>query len=300
MSGTIGIISGTVRLQVLRVQAVRVVVWRPERHLVRRGGRAGAVLSGRTAPGGDGDGAYGGVMYLENLVFDAVDPRRLGRFWRATLDARTLTDEPEGFEIRLHHPGGPDLDLCFQAVPQQPSEPLRLHLDLRGAEHQLATVDRLLALGARPLDIGQSDVPWVVLGDVEGNPFCVMERRAVYVETGPIAALPLDSADPNRDGVLWAWLTGWTPTPGVAPVTLRHASRRGPLLELWPEPEPKGPYKNRLHLDVRLESGDDPDEVAAGIRERGGRALDHGWGPLPWQVYADGSGNEFCVLAARS
>src|SRR4051794_14145409 len=123
-------------------------------------------------------------MYLENLVFDAIDPRRLGRFWRAALDATTLTDEPEGFEIRLHHPGGPDLDLCFQAVSEPPSEPLRLHLDLRGAEHQRETVDRLLALGARPLDIGQRDVPWVVLGDVEGNPFCVMERRAVYVELG--------------------------------------------------------------------------------------------------------------------
>ena len=64
----------------------------------------------------------------------------------------------------------------------------RASLDLRGAEHQAATVDRLLALGAQPLDIGQRDVPWVVLSDVEGNPFCVMERRAVYVETGPIAA----------------------------------------------------------------------------------------------------------------
>jgi len=239
-------------------------------------------------------------MYLENLVFDAIDPRRLGRFWRAALDATTLTDEPEGFEIRLHHPGGPDLDLCFQAVPEPPSEPLRLHLDLRGAEHQRETVDRLLALGARPLDIGQRDVPWVVLSDVEGNPFCVMERRAVYAKTGPIAALPLDSADPDGDGDFWAWLTGWTPAPGVAPVTLRHPSRRGPLLELCPQPRPKGPGKNRLHLDVRLEPGDDEDEVAAGIRERGGRALDHDWGPLPWRVYADGSGNEFCVLPARS
>ena len=110
----------------------------------------------------------------------------------------------------------------------------RASLDLRGAEHQAATVDRLLALGAQPLDIGQRDVPWVVLSDVEGNPFCVMERRAVYVETGPIAALPLDSADPDSDGDFWAWLIGWTPAPGVAPVTLLHPSRHGPLLELCP------------------------------------------------------------------
>ena len=54
-------------------------------------------------------------------------------------------------------------------------------------------VERLLGLGARHLDIGQGEVPWVVLGDVEGNPFCVMEPRPAYVDTGPVAALPLDT-----------------------------------------------------------------------------------------------------------
>ncbi len=238
-------------------------------------------------------------MYLENLVFDALDPPRLGRFWEAALGAETLTDEPDGFETRLHHPGLPDLDLCFQRVPEAPSEPLRFHLDLRGGDRQQDAVDRLLGLGARHLDIGQHDVPWVVLGDAEDNPFCVMEEREVYVDTGPIAALPLDSGDPDRDAELWGWLTGWTPAPGVAPVSLRHPSRRGPLLELCLEAEPKGPAKNRLHLDVRLEGGEDPDQVARGIAERGGRAFDHGWGTLPWRVYVDGSGNQFCVLPAR-
>ncbi|WP_129667551.1 VOC family protein [Phytoactinopolyspora endophytica] len=239
-------------------------------------------------------------MYLENIVFDALDPSRLGRFWEAAVGAETLTDKPDGFETRLRHQGGPDLDLCFQRVPEPPSEPLRFHLDLRGGDHQQDTVGRLLGLGARHLDIGQHDVPWVVLGDAEDNPFCVMEHREVYVDTGPIAALPLDSADPSRDGELWGWLTGWTPAPGAAPVSLRHPSRCGPLLELCPEPGPKGPGKNRLHLDVRLERGDDPDQTARGIAQRGGRELDHGWGTLPWRVYADGSGNEFCVLPARS
>lgn len=240
-------------------------------------------------------------MYLENLVFDAVDPRRLGQFWQKALDAELLTDDPAaGFEIRLHHPGGPELDLCFQPVPEAPSDPVRLHLDLLGGDQQQATVDRLLGLGAHHLDIGQGDVPWVVLGDAEGNPFCVMEEREVYVDTGPIAALPLDSADPERDGELWAWITGWEPAPGTAPVSLRHRSRRGPLLELCHETEPKSAAKNRLHLDVRLEAGEDPDEVARGIAERGGRELHRDWGDLPWRLYADGSGNDFCVLPAYS
>jgi hypothetical protein len=239
-------------------------------------------------------------MFLENLVFDAVEPRRLGRFWEAVVGAERITDEADIVETRLSIAGGPELDLCFPRVPKPPTEPLRLHLDLLGGARQTDEVDRIIGLGARHLDIGQRDVPWVVLADVEGNPFCVMEERAAYVDTGPVAALPLDSSDPDRDAEFWSWLTGWTDAPGVAPRSLRHPSRRGPLLELCPEQEPKATAKNRLHLDVRLESGEDPDDVAAGIVRRGGRELRHDWGELPWRTYLDPSGNEVCVLPARA
>ena len=244
---------------------------------------------------------YGGCMYLENLVMDAVEPQRLGRFWEAVLGGERLTDEPAGFETRLTIEGGPVLDLCLQRVPEPPSEPPRLHLDLASGVRQTQEVERLLGLGARHLDIGQGDVPWVVLADPEGNPLCVMEDRAAYADTGPLAALPLDSADPDRDAEFWSWLTGWTDTVGVAPRSLRHPSLLGPLLELCHEPAPKGTTKNRLHLDVRLETGDDPDGVEASIAERGGGQLHRPeWGELPWRSYTDPSGNEFCVLPARS
>jgi len=239
-------------------------------------------------------------VYLENLVTDSVEPQRLGRFWEAALGGERLTDEPDGFETRLTVEGGPVLDLGFQRVPEPPSEPLRLHLDLLGGVRQREEVDRLLGLGARHLDIGQGDVPWVVLADPEGNPFCVMEERAAYVDTGPIAALPLAAADPDGDGEFWSWLTGWTDAPGVAPRTLRHPSLRGLLLELCPQSARKGTAKNRLHLDIRLETGDDPEEVVTGIAERGGRELHLDWGELPWRHVADPSGNEFCLLPARS
>jgi hypothetical protein len=239
-------------------------------------------------------------MYLENLVLDATEPQRLGRFWEAAVGGQRLTDELDVFETRLSIEAGPVLDLCFQRVPEPPSEPLRLHVDLRGGAGQAQVVERLLGLGARHLDIGQRDVPWVVLADLEGNPFCVMEERAVYADTGPVAALPLASAAPDRDAAFWSWLTGWTDVAGVAARSLRHPSLRGPLLELCPEQAGKGAAKNRTHLDVRLEAADDPDAVAAGIHDRGGRELHPGWGELPWRVYADPSGNDLCVLPARS
>ncbi len=239
-------------------------------------------------------------MYLENVVIDAVEPQVLGRFWEAVVGGETLTDAPGIFETRLAIEGGPALDLCFQPVPEPPSEPPRVHLDVLGGARQADVVDRLIGLGAHELDIGQRDVPWVVLADPEGNPLCVMEPRAAYVDTGPLAALPLDSADPDRDAEFWSWLTGWTAVADAELRSLRHPSLRGPLLELCPEQTPKGTAKNRMHLDVRLDSGDDPDAVAASIAEHGGRELHLGFGELPWRHYADPSGNEFCVLPAPS
>jgi hypothetical protein len=42
------------------------------------------------------------------------------------------------------------------------------------AAHQAAQVRRLLGLGASRADIGQGEVPWVVLADPEGGEFCVL------------------------------------------------------------------------------------------------------------------------------
>ena len=236
-------------------------------------------------------------MFLENLVMDAADPRRLGRFWEAVVGGEQLTDEPAGYETRMTV-DGLELDLCFQPVPEPAAPAPRLHLDLLGGVRQGEEVERLLALGATHLDIGQRDVPWVVLADPEGNPFCVMEERSVYVDTGPVAALPLESADTDRDAAFWTWLTGWTDAPGVAPRSLRHPSRRGPLLELCPERGPKQ-GKNRIHLDVRLETGDDPDAVQAEVVARGGALLPRN-PEVRWRSCLDPSGNEFCLLPARS
>ena len=240
-------------------------------------------------------------MYLENVCLDAADPGSLGRFWEALLGGTTLTDEPDAFETRLSVIGGATLDLCLQRVAEPVPPDPRLHLDVAGGHRQAEVVQRALGLGARRLDIGQGDVPWVVLADPEGNPFCVMEERPEYATSGPIAALPLDSADPARDAAFWAELSGWAPVTSSMPAALRHPSGRGPLLELCSEPAPKDARtKNRLHLDIRLEQGDDPDAVVRRVVELGGSEFDPGWGELPWRLVRDPSGNELCLLPARS
>jgi len=235
-------------------------------------------------------------MQLENVVFDAVEPQRLGRFWEAVVGGEQLTDDVGGYETRLAVADGPVLDLCFQPVPEPPAERTRLHLDLAGTG-RAEEVDRLVGLGARRLDADEEGGGWVVLADPEGNRCRVVEDGAPYADTGPLAALSLDSADPDRDAEFWSWLTGWTEVSGAAPRSLRHPSLRGPFLELRHEVAPKSAAKNRLHLDVRLEAGEDADAVEAAITERGGRRVLHPeWGELPWRSYTDPSGNDFCVL----
>ncbi|GAA4042358.1 hypothetical protein GCM10022233_09170 [Streptomyces shaanxiensis] len=67
--------------------------------------------------------------------------------------------------------------LIFAPVPEGKTVKNRLHLDFR-PEDQDAEVSRLLALGARHVDVGQTgEESWVTLADPEGNEFCVLAPR---------------------------------------------------------------------------------------------------------------------------
>ena len=65
----------------------------------------------------------------------------------------------------------------FIAVPGEKSVKNRIHLDFKPDDQQ-AEVARLVGLGAKQVDIGQSgDESWVVLADPEGNEFCILAAR---------------------------------------------------------------------------------------------------------------------------
>ena len=110
----------------------------------------------------------------------------------------------------------------------------RTHLDLATTSeaHQADLVARLRTLGATPADVGQGDVPWTVLADPEGNEFCVLEPREVYRDTGPIAAVVVDCADPRAMARFWGEATGWAPHEVTdAQASLRSPAGVGPYLE---------------------------------------------------------------------
>ena len=69
--------------------------------------------------------------------------------------------------------------LTFVPVSDEKRGKNRLHIDVNPTGcSQDEEVDRLIGLGARPVDVGQGEgTSWVVLADPEGNEFCVLRDR---------------------------------------------------------------------------------------------------------------------------
>jgi Glyoxalase-like domain len=241
------------------------------------------------------------------MVMDANDPRKLARFWASALD--WVVEEEGGVEEVDVSPAGyeyPDpvaLPIVFLPVVGPKSAKNRVHIDLasQSPEHQAALVERLRDLGARPLDIGQGDVPWVVLADPEGNEFCVLEPRDAYRDTGPVAAVVMDTPDPLAMAGFWELASGWarSRSEGDDLVGFRSPPGVGPYFELLRVPEAKT-VKNRVHIDVAPEKGEDQAAAVRQLLEAGAAPADIGQGEgVSWVVLADPDGSEFCVLTPR-
>lgn len=111
----------------------------------------------------------------EQVIVHSVDPAALGQWWADALGWAVVFTSDDEFEIRPAPDRTPGLD--FVRIEEAKKIKSRLHLDFR-PEDQEAEVARLLAHGARRVDIGQGDSSsWVVLADPEGNEFCILSNR---------------------------------------------------------------------------------------------------------------------------
>ncbi|MFS7879616.1 VOC family protein [Streptomyces asiaticus] len=119
---------------------------------------------------------------ISELILDCADPERLAAFWREVLGYVEIGREDDG-GIEIGPPGvgfgglQPTLILSPSSDPR-PAK-LRLHIDVNATDRdQDAELERLLALGAKPADVGQTGTEdWYVLADPEGNEFCLLRRR---------------------------------------------------------------------------------------------------------------------------
>ena len=126
------------------------------------------------------------------IVIDSHDVAALARWWSQALGWPIVYEAPDEVvicpEIAVRQAADPagtpfadrSAGWVFVTVPEGKTVKNRVHVDLspdRDAD-LAAEVERLVALGAHRVDIGQGDeVPWVVLADPEGNEFCVLTPR---------------------------------------------------------------------------------------------------------------------------
>lgn len=123
---------------------------------------------------------------VTEIIVDCHDIDRLLTFWCAALGYQrgntgdgwaAIGERPpdqsmSDAELRSRAPAPL---VAFVVVPEDKATKNRLHIDLTPIDATRdEEVERLIGLGASHADIGQVDVPWVVLADPEGNEFCVM------------------------------------------------------------------------------------------------------------------------------
>lgn len=118
---------------------------------------------------------------ISELVLDSRDPETLARFWCEVLDFVVLDREDDGsVEIGASDGfGGSQPTIFISRSDDPPQTKSRLHIDVSATDRdQDAELERLLKLGARPADVGQTgDESWHVLQDPEGNAFCLLNSR---------------------------------------------------------------------------------------------------------------------------
>lgn len=124
-------------------------------------------------------------------VIDCHDHRAQSRWWAGVLgwevfhesddEAVVIPPWAAEFSERLPFHQVPP-GLVFVPVEEGKTVKNRLHIDL--APHidddREAEIARLVGLGARAVEVGQSrtaDANWTVLADPEGNEFCVLSPR---------------------------------------------------------------------------------------------------------------------------
>jgi catechol 2,3-dioxygenase-like lactoylglutathione lyase family enzyme len=111
------------------------------------------------------------TLRFGEVCIDAADIHALGQWWADVLG--WPTEVTGDGDVVLRAPEGLGPDWLFLAVPEGKTSKNRIHFDFT-PDDQRAEVDRLVAMGARHVDIGQGDQSWVVLVDPEGNEFCIL------------------------------------------------------------------------------------------------------------------------------
>ena len=145
---------------------------------------------------------------LAAIAFDALDPAGLASFWGELL-GREQVDDPHCDVSLGGDAGGPRIRFVSASAPKTSQNRIHFDLTTTSAADQAATVGMALDLGGRHVDVGQSlDEPHVVLGDPEGNEFCVIPPDNRFLAgCGRLGAVNCDGS--RAVGCFWSEVLGW-------------------------------------------------------------------------------------------
>jgi len=118
---------------------------------------------------------------LHHIVIDARYLPGLARFWTQALGWQVLSEHEN--EIVIGADENAPVGMCFMPVTDPKTVKNRVHCDLTSSvADRDQEIDRLLGLGARRVDIGQTGAEsWTVLADPEGNEFCVVRPKETLI-----------------------------------------------------------------------------------------------------------------------
>jgi len=230
---------------------------------------------------------------LVALAVDANDPPRLARFWEEAL--RWKIEGAAGDEIPLMPTDDTGFHLVFRAVtePKKAKNPIHLDLTTASLDDQTESVERLLGLGARHVDVGQGpDDKHVVLADPDGNEFCLIEPTNKFLAgCGRLGSITCDG---SRDvGVFWSAVFGrplvWDQDGETA---IREGNGSGAFIT-WGPPVPAKDAPSRLHLEIAPLAPADREGEAHRLVSLGATLLDVGPGGADRVSMADPDGTEF-------
>lgn len=222
------------------------------------------------------------MILLSNLAFDCADASRVASFWRQAIGYEMPEPTPQEIAAAIEeHPEWAGLAIVDEEQHRHPRLFLQTVPEAKIGRNRVrpviaADVDRLVALGAKPLD-GDG------FGDTEGNEF-----RVTTSSDTRFVAVEIDALDPESQCAFWSEMLGFERegTTCRPPAAWQPRVRWFPSFVFTPIQEPKQ-RKNRIHFDFlcRPSDGDHARLLAMGATD-----FRHGDGFVTMQ---DTEGNEF-------
>ena len=232
------------------------------------------------------------TLELFAVCFAASQPTGLARFWSGLLGWELVDDDmlvpTDDTGFRLH----------FVVTEEPKVEPLRGHFDLTSGslESQQRTVARALELGGRHCDVGQlPEEPHVVLADIEGNEFCVIEPENKFLaDCGFVGALACDGT--QQVGYFWSAALGWPLVWDREGETAIRSPHGGPKITWGGSPLAIRNHGDRLRFDLAPSADSDQATEVERLLALGASLTGDRTECQPVTL-ADPDGSRFCVLA---